>query len=481
FRTRAKTSFSLTPYVPPTKKDWDILFQPMFDKYFNPPSSVSSLVRVVVAPEPVDPTGSLSSISIDQDALSPNNDSFFSVLILKPNSEESSSMDVIPPNVHPVNRPPEHLRKWTKDHSLDIGNPSRPESYWIKAMQELNEFEQLEVWDLVPRPDHVMIITLKWIFKTAFLNGILREEVYVSQPDGFVDQDNPNHVYKMKKSLYELNPRGIFLKQSKYALEIIKKYIMESCDPVDTSMVKKPKQDEDPQGIAVDLTHYREMIGSLMYLTFSRPNLLFVDSYIALTAFADVDHAGCQDTRRSTSGTDVPEIYMHQFWFTISKIKDSSSYQFKLYNKKFRIGIEVFYEILQICPRIPNQEFVEPHSHEDIVTFIKLLGYKGALESIPDVFTDHILTTDKLVPKDMKACPIPDSQSVLGRLKFVAKNEDNQVYGMSIPDVMINKEIENSKAYQTYLAFPTGTRNSQESKKGNKSCYFPKEERLFHY
>ncbi|GJZ25618.1 retrovirus-related pol polyprotein from transposon TNT 1-94 [Tanacetum coccineum] len=141
------------------------------------------------------------------------------------------------------------------------------ESCWIEAMQEeLNEFERLEVWELVPRPDRVMIITLKWIFKvkldelggvlknkaklpakgygqekgidfeesfapfarleairifiayaahknmtvyqmdvnTAFLNGILREEVYVSQLDGFVDQDNLNHVYKLKKALYRL-------------------------------------------------------------------------------------------------------------------------------------------------------------------------------------------------------------------------------------------------------------------------------------
>nr|GFC90721.1 retrovirus-related Pol polyprotein from transposon TNT 1-94 [Tanacetum cinerariifolium] len=111
---------------------------------------------------------------------------------------------------------------------------------WIEAMQEdLNEFERLEVWELVPRPDKVMVITLKWIYKvkldelggilknmaclvarayvahknmvvyqmdvkTAFLNGDLREEVYVSQPDGFVDPDNPNHVYKLKKALYGL-------------------------------------------------------------------------------------------------------------------------------------------------------------------------------------------------------------------------------------------------------------------------------------
>ncbi|GKC40170.1 retrovirus-related pol polyprotein from transposon TNT 1-94 [Tanacetum coccineum] len=224
-------------------------------------------------------------------------------------------------------------------------NEALKESCWIETMQEeLNGFKRLEVWELVPRPDRVMIITLKWIFKvkldelggvlknkarlvargyrqeegidfeesfapvarleairifiayaahknmivyqidvkTAFLNGILREEVYVSQPDGFVDQDNLNHVYKLKKALYELKhapracPRGIFLNQSKYALEIIKKYGMETSDPVDTPMVEKSKLDADPQGKEVDPTRYRGMIGSLMYLTASRPDLVFV-------------------------------------------------------------------------------------------------------------------------------------------------------------------------------------------------------------
>ncbi|GJR14889.1 retrovirus-related pol polyprotein from transposon TNT 1-94 [Tanacetum coccineum] len=235
--------------------------------------------------------------------------------------------------------------------------------------------------------------------KTRFLNDILFEEVYVSQPDGFVDKDNPNHVYKLKKALYGLkqaprtwydllskfllsqefskgivdptlfirrqgkdillfkmsmmgkisfflglhisqSPRGIFINQSKYALESLKKYGMESSDPVDTPMVEKSKLDEDPQGKAVDPTHYRGMVGTLMYLTASRPDLTFAvcmcaryqakptekhlhaikrifkylrgtvnrglwylkDSSIALTAYADADHAGFQDTRRSTSG-----------------------------------------------------------------------------------------------------------------------------------------------------------------------------------
>ncbi|GJY87817.1 retrovirus-related pol polyprotein from transposon TNT 1-94 [Tanacetum coccineum] len=195
------------------------------------------------------------------------------------------------------------------------------ESCWIKYMkEELNKFERLEVWELVPRPDRVMIITLKWIYKvkldkvgairifpafaahmnmgvyqmdvkTAFLNGIFCEEVYVSQPDRFVDPENPNHVYKLKKALYGLKqapkacPRGVFLNLSKYALEIIKKYGMESSDPMDTPMVEKSNLDADPQGKEVDPTHYRGMTGSLMYLT------------------ANADHGGCQDTKRSKSGS----------------------------------------------------------------------------------------------------------------------------------------------------------------------------------
>ncbi|GJU94620.1 retrovirus-related pol polyprotein from transposon TNT 1-94 [Tanacetum coccineum] len=93
------------------------------------------------------------------------------------------------------------------------------------------------------------------------------------------------------------NPRGIFINQSKYALESLKKYGFDSCDPVDTPMVEKSKLDEDKEGKAVDSSHYHGMIGTLLYLTASRPDLQFAIS------FADADHAGCQDIRRSTSGS----------------------------------------------------------------------------------------------------------------------------------------------------------------------------------
>ncbi|GJY79583.1 putative reverse transcriptase domain-containing protein [Tanacetum coccineum] len=73
---------------------------------------------------------------------------------------------------------------------------------------------------------------------------------------------------------------------------------MESSDPVDAPMDEKSKLDEDTQGKAVDPTHYCGMIGTLMYLTASRPDLTFADSSVALTAYANADHVGCQDTRR---------------------------------------------------------------------------------------------------------------------------------------------------------------------------------------
>nr|GEX94768.1 copia protein [Tanacetum cinerariifolium] len=82
------------------------------------------------------------------------------------------------------------------------------------------------------------------------------------------------------------SPRGIFINQSKYSPESLKKYGFEPCHPVDTPMVEKSKLDKDNEGKAVDPSHYHGMIGTLFYLT---------------ATFADADHAGCQDTRHSTS------------------------------------------------------------------------------------------------------------------------------------------------------------------------------------
>ncbi|GKA18312.1 hypothetical protein Tco_0698149 [Tanacetum coccineum] len=75
---------------------------------------------------------------------------------------------------------------------------------------------------------------------------------------------------------------------------------------------------------------------------------------------------------------------------TIKKIKDTDAYRFKLDKKKFRIDTEVFCEILQICPRLPNQDFVEPHPEEEMVPFIKELGYTGKCDMLSEIHTDHM-------------------------------------------------------------------------------------------
>ncbi|GJX22085.1 retrovirus-related pol polyprotein from transposon TNT 1-94 [Tanacetum coccineum] len=460
-------------------------------QHIVPPSRSDELIFIApilkhVAPEHAVSTGSPSSTTVDQDAPSPSNSSYKpkelkTPIIFARRLGERNNHDI---KVAHMGNDPYFVEPKNYKEALT-------QACWIEAMQEeLHEFERLEVWELVPPPDKAFVISLKWIYKvkldelggilknkarlvargyrqeegidfeesfapvarleairiflafaahmnmviyqmdvkTAFLNGNLREEVYVSQPDGFVDPDKPNHVYKLKKALYGLkqaprawydmlssflisndfskgsvdptlfirregkelllvqiyvddiifaastpelcdlfakimcskfkmsmmgkisfflglqisqSPRGIFINQSKYALESLKKYGYESCDPVDTPMVEKSKLDEDKEGKAVDPSHYRGMIGTLLYLTASRPDLQFAicmcaryqarptekhlnavkrifrylkgtvhrglwypkDSSFALTAFADADHAGCQDTRRSTSGS----------------------------------------------------------------------------------------------------------------------------------------------------------------------------------
>nr|GEZ99267.1 copia protein [Tanacetum cinerariifolium] len=115
-----------------------------------------------------------------------------------------------------------------------------------------------------------------------FLNGELKEEVYVSQPDGFVDPDHPTHVYRLKKSLYGL-------KQAPQAW-------MDSCDPVDTPMVDRLKLDEDPLGIPASPTknHLEALKRVFRYLrgTINWGLQYPKDTAMALTAYADADHAG---------------------------------------------------------------------------------------------------------------------------------------------------------------------------------------------
>ncbi|GJY43277.1 hypothetical protein Tco_0431490 [Tanacetum coccineum] len=157
--------------------------------------------------------------------------------------------------------------------------------------EEMHEFDRLDVWELVPPPDCSMIIALKWIYKVKL--------------DEYGDVLK-NKVRLVAKGYRQEDRRGIFINQSKYANEILKKFDLHKSDPVDTPMVERTKLDEDLSRTPVDQTKYRSMIGSLMYLTARTINMGLLypkDTAMALTTYADAVHAGCRDTRRSTSGS----------------------------------------------------------------------------------------------------------------------------------------------------------------------------------
>nr|GEV68235.1 hypothetical protein [Tanacetum cinerariifolium] len=327
------------PFVPPSRHEWDLVFPPVFDVFFFPPDSVASPILVEKSPAPVESTGSpLQQLLIKMhphQGAHMSNDPYFSIPVPEHVSEESSSSDVIPTTVHSNAPVTKHLGK--------IGSSWIPSGRGIFFEESFTPMARLEaVRIILTFSTHINMIIYQMDVKTTFLNGILHEKVYVSQPNAFVDPDNRNHVYRLKKAIYRLKQapcacydlllsfllsqgfskgtidptlfisrkgkdilldysfRGIFLNQSKYALKSLKKYKMESCDPVDNSIVEKSKLDEHTQGKAVDPTHYHGMVGTFMYLTSSRPDL---DYAIALTTFSNADHTGCQDTKRSTSGS----------------------------------------------------------------------------------------------------------------------------------------------------------------------------------
>nr|GEW69045.1 Gag-Pol polyprotein [Tanacetum cinerariifolium] len=227
------------------------------------------------------------------------------------------------------------------------------DSAWIELIQEeLHQIDRSDVWELVDRPlskgyaqkegvnfeesfapvarleagrlliayvAHKSFTVYQMDVKIEFLYVPLKEEVYVNQPDGFVDPYHPDKVYRLKKVLYGL------------------KQAPRAC--IGTPMATK-HLDADLSGTPVDQTKYRSMVRALMYLTASRPDIMHATCYCAryqakptekhltavkrifrylkdtinmglwylkdtsfeLTAFLDSDQAGCLDSRKSTSG-----------------------------------------------------------------------------------------------------------------------------------------------------------------------------------
>nr|GEW33753.1 copia protein [Tanacetum cinerariifolium] len=239
-----------------------------------------------------------------------------------------------PSNVHTFYQPYPHEKKWTKDHPLQKIIALR-DADWVSAMQdELDQFARLKVWSLVPRPEGKSVIKTKWIFtnkkdknslvirnkarliafgysqqegidydetfapvarieairlflayaahkdftvyqmdvKTAFLNGILKEEVYVGQPLGFVSKQYPDHVYALDKAL----PNIMFA----------------------TCMCARYQANPNEHHVSAVKKIFRYLKRTInLGLWYPK------DSGFNLTAYSDADHVGCHLDRKSTSGS----------------------------------------------------------------------------------------------------------------------------------------------------------------------------------
>ncbi|GJT94856.1 retrovirus-related pol polyprotein from transposon TNT 1-94 [Tanacetum coccineum] len=372
---------------------------------------------------------------------------------------------------------PKNIKEAMLDHS------------WIESMQdELNQFKRLDVWELVECPIGRNIIKVKWIWKnktdaentvirnksrlvakgygqeegidfeesfapvarleavrifvayaahknfpifqmdvkTAFLNGPLKEEVFVQQPDGFVDPDFPNHVYRLKKALYGLKqaPRAWYDKLSSFLIEhhftkgivdptlftrrhgddilLVQIYVDDiifgSTKPVFAKRFEKLMKDnfemsmigemkfflglqvhQSPRGTLVDQTKYHSMIGGLMYLTTSRPDIPLrhlqsinmglwysKDSGFELIAYADADHAGCNDDCKITS---------RGVQFLGDKLVSWSS---KKQNCIAMSSAEAE-DTLHLPVETPENPFVAPANIHTIEAFMNRVGYQGVV------------------------------------------------------------------------------------------------------
>nr|GEX18706.1 hypothetical protein [Tanacetum cinerariifolium] len=272
--------------------------------------------------------------------------------------------------------------------------------------------------------------------ETTFLNEILKEEMYVGQPPGFVSKQYPDHVYALDKALFG----------------------MENYDTVPTPMVEQAKIKLDLVGKQVDHTDYRSMIGSLMYVTSSRPNIMFTtcmyarnqanpnehhvlavkrifrylkgtinlglwypkDSGFDLTAYSDADHAGCHLDRKiaeyvAVSGCCTQVLWMH------TKLIDYGFFYDKVpiyCDSKSAIAISCNPGVTRVSKRRKlNPRYIRPFK---ILTKVGTLAYRLELpEKLSRVHsTFHVSNLKKCFIDEPLAIPLDEIQ-IDDKLNFI--------------------------------------------------------------
>ncbi|GKB19636.1 retrovirus-related pol polyprotein from transposon TNT 1-94 [Tanacetum coccineum] len=350
---------SQQPCIPPNRDDWDHLFQPMFNRYFTPPLIVVIPIQEVAAPRAVVLADSPVSTSIEQDAPSSNKVLLIKLKwIYKVKTDEFG--EVLKNKARLV------AQGFRQEDGIDFEESFAPDnpSHVYKLKKALYGLKQApRAWYdmlssfLVSQQFSKGAVDLTLFTRQAgnnlllvqiYVNDIIFASTNIAMCNEFANQMTTKFKMSMMGQMsfflglqISQSLRGIFINQSKYASKIVKKYGMLTSDSVDTPTVEKSKLGEDLQGTPIDATLYHGMIGSLMYLTSSRPDLIYAvclcaryqakptekhlnavkrifrylkgtinmglwyskDTGMSMTAYADAYHAGCQDTRRSTSGS----------------------------------------------------------------------------------------------------------------------------------------------------------------------------------
>ncbi|GJZ27225.1 hypothetical protein Tco_0571478 [Tanacetum coccineum] len=184
---------------------------------------------------------------------------------------------------------------------------------------------------------------------------------------------------------------------------------------------------------------------------------------------------------------DVPKVYMHQFWNSV--YKHDTFYRFNIDKKKrFKLTLEVFRDIFQICPRVPGRDFDPLPSEEDIVSFLRELGHTGEINSLNDVvsircinpgelllllsigvYLERLVVLTSFVSPELKSfgekslswrnkigMHTSKDDYLINSLRFISAKESTQIYGAILPECLTSPAMKESKAYKTYLGYATG-------------------------
>nr|GEW56546.1 hypothetical protein [Tanacetum cinerariifolium] len=324
--TRKSSNLLVSQVDEASKKDLEDLFQDFYDEYFDSSkimkSSTTNIETLIIeevfheVSESFQGKSSSSSLNDDvqqspEEVILPLSNTQSIPINMVPNGDEASTSH---------NMFNERLEDAYFDARIDYDETFAP----VARIEAIRLF--------LAYAAHKDFTVFQMDVKTKFLNGILKEEVYVGQPPGFVSKQYPDHVYALDKALYGLKqaPRAWY--------DVLSQFLIES---VPTPMVEQAKPKLDLVRKPVDHTDYRSMIGSLMYVTSSRPDIMFAtcmcaryqanpnehhvlaikrifhylkgtinlglwylkDSGFDLTAYSDADHVGCYLDRKSTSGS----------------------------------------------------------------------------------------------------------------------------------------------------------------------------------